>query len=94
MEFCELLHTATFPPARLPWIPVTKSDRKLVNFHYAYILETLKNTTPSNCNNFPVPQTRYAALLTQKMNSATIPYYLPKRYIIHINHKSGVAKIE
>jgi hypothetical protein len=79
MEFCEILHSTTFPPARLPWIPVKKSDRKLVDFHYDYIMETSNTTTPPNPNNFPVPQTRYAALLTQRMNSATIPNYLPKR---------------
>jgi hypothetical protein len=69
VKFCETLHAMTFPPARLPWIPVVKSDRTITQLEWGQISDEL------SC----VLLQRYAASLKQRMNSATIANYLPKR---------------
>jgi hypothetical protein len=66
------------PPAQLPWIPVdVKSDRSLVTLYRHFRLDS---STTEKMNPNYLPQTRCAAVLTQRMNAATIAHYLPKRY--------------
>lgn len=66
-ELCDVLHERSFPPARLPWIPVVESQRRFVKtLHY----QIQESSAQEKCR----------SLQLQRMIAATIPYYLPKRY--------------
>jgi len=72
-EFCEMLHSMTFPAARLPWVPAIKSDRE----YYHLLFDDLK------IKNQQDPTMIYQSVCFMqilRMNSAAISHYLPKRY--------------
>jgi hypothetical protein len=72
----------TFPPARLPWIPVTQSNLGLAQFYYDSLWA--KKSQPPVLTEADALALRikiFCSFQMQRMNAATIAHYLPKRYV-------------
>jgi hypothetical protein len=68
-----MLHSMTFPAARLPWVPAINSNRG----YYHLLFDNLKikyQQDPTMIHQ----SVRFMQIL--RMNSAAISHYLPKRY--------------
>jgi hypothetical protein len=81
-EVCQILHSMTFPPARLPWIPVTESNRALAQLYFdSPWAKKTEPSVPTDADALALRIKMFCSFQMQRMNAATIAHYLPKRYV-------------